>query len=426
MEAVVLKQISGGVALLLLFISTTHAHDLLEIDAQTTSGTPISRSVQGTNLVTLTDNLTKAENQFASFNGQSFVGQLRYAGVYNAAIFTSNASGTAVNLRIPSTGFNHTFTGATRSDVNQQIRDFVKKNGADESARFQQKVNQLSLTAVSDGNPRATTAWLADTSFRTFGFDGRPPFSEVDATGLAPELRLDFNGGTFDTDDGNGYYLEAALSTAIKLGDRAAISLTVPFQYRNLEGSDVFDVGFQLGVPIQIINTHWGANLSGEGTSQLLWQVSPFGIVSASGSEDLVAGGVLYGGGITSLLSYQIGLGGAEGRQSSLTFSLANQIGFYHGTPITVSGYKFPNDVDQQIVKNGLDVAYSVGHSFWLDASATHTQFLKDSALDHYWTPGAGIGIFLGKNGSLRIGYSADLASGYTGHNGKVQLSFGW
>ncbi len=409
----------------ILLVSPAIASDQLQIDARTTSGVSIARSVQGTNLVSLTDRLVKAEDQFAAFAGQSYVASLQYSGVKNAAIFTSNADGTSVNVRIPSTGFNRTFTGANRDDVNKQIRDFVKKDGAAELADFQEKVNRLSLTAVSDGNPRSTTAWLSNQAFRSFGFDGRPPFG-AEGDSVVPGLRLDFDGGSFDTDDGSGYYFEAALSTGFKLGSRAAISLTVPFQYRNVDGSDIFDVGFQLGLPFQILRKNWGGKLSGEGASEVTWQVSPWGVIAASGSEDLVAGGIMYGGGITSLLSYQIGLGGPEGQPNNLTFSLVNQIGFYHGSQISAGGYEFKNDVDQQVLKNGLAVAYSIGRSLWLDASIIHTQFLRDSAIDHYWTPGAGAGFFLSKNTTLRVAYSADLGTGFTGHNGNVSLSFGW
>jgi hypothetical protein len=49
-------------------------------------------------------------------------------GVNNAITFTGDTPGTTVTLAIPLIGFSQTYSGATRSDVQNQIHDFIKQN----------------------------------------------------------------------------------------------------------------------------------------------------------------------------------------------------------------------------------------------------------------------------------------------------------
>jgi hypothetical protein len=44
--------------------------------------------------------------------------------------------------------------------------------------------------------------------------------------------------------------------------------------------------------------------------------------------------------------------------------------------------------------------------------------------VDFYATPFVGIGLALGSWANLRLGYEADLGSGYTAHSGRLKLDF--
>ena len=105
--------------------------------------------------------------------------------------------------------------------------------------------------------------------------------------------------------------------------------------------------------------------------------------------------------------------------------SLANQLAYYSGLPIhEIQGYDFDTELDQLLMKNGLKLGAFLG-MFYLDAGSAFTNFLtSDAAVDFYATPFAGVGLALGRWANLRVGYEADLGSGYTAHSGRLKLDF--
>lgn len=92
-----------------------------------TSGPAIDPAGYGSFPDLLSDVLN-ANGHFSSLNGNNFTARVTFLGVSNAVIASSNASGTNVSLSLPVTGFNHSFTGATRAEVQDQIEDFFLKN----------------------------------------------------------------------------------------------------------------------------------------------------------------------------------------------------------------------------------------------------------------------------------------------------------
>jgi hypothetical protein len=177
--------------------------------------------------------------------------------------------------------------------------------------------------------------------------------------------------------------------------------------YREVENAKIFHGGFEVALPITIIN--------GDKTP-IRWALTPAGGGYIGGSYDLAAGGVVAGGSLTSSFSWMI-------RQIGLTFTMANQYGAYQGVPIEISEFKFDTDVDQQILKNGLMVTQKFGDGF-VDAGVTYTNFLEDAAMDHYWSPTVGVGVNFGESSGLRLAYNGDFGDGYRAHGATVQLWF--
>lgn len=97
---------------------------------------------------------------------------LDYAGVANAITFSQTpdlGSGTRATFVIPIIDFTRTFVGASRDEVEDQIEEFLKTEGADVYRRFLEAMNRSSPFAVSDGNPTSTTAY-GERYFRKAGF----------------------------------------------------------------------------------------------------------------------------------------------------------------------------------------------------------------------------------------------------------------
>ena len=388
------------------------ADDPFVLTAGTTTGAPTEDTASGSSLPDLVDDLISRENEFGAFEGEAFTASLDYGRIREAIRFQQNAAGTSATVTIPSTGFSRTFTGANEREVRDEIRDFLLKQGAREYARFLRTVNQRSLIGVADGNPLAATALLANSSFFKFGLQ-RSPYDAGGTIYAAPNgggLRFDLGGGFANTDDGDGFFVSAALSSVIRFNRHVGLSLSSPFTYRKVEDAEVFLGGFEAALPVVVT-----APRTGRGAT---WQLTPSFLSGAAGSLDLAAGGTFLGGGVTSSIAVPFG--------ESATITVGNGIYFFEGYPIDVGEYEFDTELSQQIVKNGVKFTQALGRSFFADASLTHTAFLQDAALDSYLTPGAAIGVRFNPTSGLRLAYQGDHGDGFTSHGGTVSLFFNY
>jgi hypothetical protein len=376
------------------------------IDAQTTSGPPAQATATGSNVINLVENLIESQADFAAFQNQSFDASLDYGRISNAIQFQRNAAGTSATLTIPSTGFSRTFTGTSDADLRKQIYDFLIKEGATEYARFLKQVNETSVLGVTDGNPQAATAILANSAYFKFGLQ-RSPLDAGSLAGSTPfgsGLRLDGFAGMIDTDEGDGYFLTGEISTISRLGDRIGIAFALPFSYRDVEGAKVYTGGLEFALPIVVLKPTAGRGL--------IWQVTPNVTGGASGSEDLAAGGLFFGGGATSSLSIPFG--------NTATITIGNGIYFFQGYPLDIAGYSWDTDLDQQVLKNGIKLTQGIG-PLYIDVGATYTNFLQDAAVESYVTPTFGVGGNLGTMG-IRVAYHGDFADNYRSHGAAVSL----
>jgi hypothetical protein len=383
------------------------AGDLFQITAISATDPSNTVTAGGSSVVDLIENLVESESQFRSLENQGFSATLNYAGVKDAVRISRNAAGTSATVVIPSTGLNKTFTGDNEDDVNNQIEEWVRQDGANEWAEFLQAVNEASPVAVNDGNPLATTALLADTTYERFGITPSPLGGPATASlsGIH-EFRLDISGGFADSGVGDGFFGRAVLASTWCFNDNVGFSILSPLQYRNFEDSDIFDIGTILALPITPIVPR--------GDRSFGWTITPALAGAVGGSYDLAAGGLMWSGSLTSSLSYQF---------DRFVFTLANQVSAYEGVPIDTSAFDFETEVSQQILKNGLKVTYLIDRGF-VDIGITHTRFLQDAAVDDYVTPMIGVGLRFGEAGSLRVGYKGDFGDDYSSHGGNVELVF--
>lgn len=384
------------------------------ITATTTSGTPASVSTGGSNLPNLITNVIKSESIFSSLQNRNTSATVRYGGLNDAIVVSKNSTNTSATLTLPSIGFTKTFTGSSESDLNSQIRKFAEKNGADIYGQFIRSINQSTDIGVTDGNPLAATAIFADQAYRQFGLEPAPfaagtdPVNPLDQV-ATPNIRLDFNGGYSHSDSSSSYFAGGDFSLGFKFGDRVGLVFDTPFEYRNVQGADVYDIAEEVSLPIVLRKA--GGNFS------LGWMLTPTFTAGGAGSVDLAAGGVFLGGGITSSLSYQI---------AGFVVTLADSFQYFHGFPITIGAYQFDTNLDQEVLKNGLKLSKFFGNNFFLDASFTYTNFLQRADIREYWSPAAGLGFRFNSSAGLRVGYSGDFSHDFVAHGGELQLYFNY
>ncbi len=407
--------ILAATVLLAAIPQSSHAADLFTVSA--TDGFTTTRAGDK-NIVDLISRLVRAEGEFLPFNGVAFNAALNYAGVRNAIQFIENAAGTSVTLGIPSTGLSRTFNGPTRSDVDDQITAFLKKDGADEMAKFLKAMNQRSLVAVSDGNPNSATARAASQSFSSYGMTDAETNDEKenpDEGGTRSGFGMVADVGTIDANGIKGQVYSLPLYARFKLSKRVGLNFDIPLSYADFEGSTVFGFGLGVAVPIKAIPR--------TKDSPWYWQITPFGGATVSGSADFAAGGMLANGGIVSLLAHDFG---------KMTLSMGNQLSIHEGVPITVGDYRFDPGVSQQILKNGLKLDVPFARRWVFDLYGIHTKFVEDAAVDQYFTVGAGIGYKrIPKPGSakkstgyIKLGFYADIGSDYT--SAHAHFGTGW
>jgi hypothetical protein len=253
--------------------------------------------------------------------------------------------------------------------------------------------NTQTPIGVTDGNPQATTAVFASDAFNIYGMY---PLLDKAPKGLMNHyaFRADVSYGELHTDVIDGDFYTLNLAQGWRFTDHVGLVYSIPLEYRDTEGAQVFIGGLNAGLPINILLER------GKG---LGWSVTPWAVGGVGVSDELDQGALVYGLGVTSSLTL-------SGKFLKLT--MANQIGYEDGEPFEYDSF-FNNEqaIHQTIAKNGIVASVKVGPAF-ADAGASYTNLLDGGFVDEYWSPDVGFGVKLG-NGFLRAGYHGDIGNNY-------------
>jgi hypothetical protein len=387
---------------ILVTCAAAKGDEFFNLVAAGSGGTVVTDS--GRNIIHLTDNLISQNSSFIVLAGQNVSDTMSWGGVPNAIQFTENSTGTQASITFPSTGFTRTFIGANPIDLQNQIHDFIKKDGSKAYAEFLSQMNQLSTVATLDGNPQASTALIADDVFSRFGVRNVQPTETRQYSGGA-YLAFSGDGGFTRGNDLNGTWGDFSFDAGIRFGSNVALSFGTLGVYRQTAGSRAYTIAEEISLPVTIINnTHNGFS----------WQVTPWGFGGLSASYDQAAGGILVGGGGTSSLALHLG---------TFTLTMGNQISYDGNVNISIDGYNFDTVINQWILKNGLDAQFQFpGTPVFIDGGATYSNFLHHGAVPDYWTPFAGVGFAFNPHSYVRAGFKGDYAKNYNNTGGEVAL----
>ena len=401
--------LAAGVVCLLLLPGQAMAQ-LFDVNAvgQTTTVHADSNS-----LISLVENVSGSTGQFAPLSKQAFNSTISYAGLPSAIQLGQSfdpAGNRIVNVRVPSVGLNQSFSSAN-GDLSRQVRDFLKRDGLADLTAFQSVVARETAVGVVDGNPLAADAMLADAGYQQFALHGSPfetSGQRFTTDGGHVVNRYWADGGVLDAGGSTGQYVDLTLATEFHFNDTVALTFTTPLRYHTVKSADVFAGGELVGLPVTILPAKGGT---------FFWQVTPAGHAALVGSQDLVSGGLLYGGQVDNSFGVNLGAG--------LTVTLADEAGYFRGANVDVAGYHFNTRLDQWQFKNGVQVQKNFGQLF-LDASGTWSNFLRDAFTDGYFTPEVGVGFKFGDgdHAGVRVGYSGSFGNGYNTNGGNVMLYF--
>lgn len=388
-----------------------HAGDLFSITGSDGTNTV---SVGSSSMIDLVNSAVNSTGAFSTLNPNAAQNlSLNYGGVQNAITINKNSTNTSATLTFGPTGVVRTFTGTDAADLQRQIEDYLKSNGGGDVRDFLKAINKLSVIAVSDGNPNATTARMAEFSYNRFGFFGDEAKAyTVNAEGKIGDAGTQFHlsaaGKTYDVDGYKGQ--SATISTAFNLNfsQTVGISLGSFLTYNTLEGANIYHLGFNLGVPIRIIVP--------ESKTGVLWQVTPFVAAAGSGSVDIAAGGLITGFGGVNLLQWNI--------TDRWSVAMANQIAKYTGRKLSYQGYEFDPGVDQTVLKNGLRGAYRFSEGWSVYGGATYTNFLQDASVSNWISPEVGLTYSTPSGSGVLLGFTGDFASNYKAYGARAMLKW--
>jgi hypothetical protein len=386
-----------------LFLCTrANADDFFTAIAAGSGGTVAGEG--GPNIINITDDLIHEQSFFGTLFGQNMTASLTWGGVPGAIVFTENLSQTEATLRFPTTGFSTTFVGSDAGDLQQQIHDFIKGDGESAYAQFLKSMDQLSPVATLDGNPQASTALIADDVYTRFGIQNQQP-TEYRSYSDGAYVSLTGDAGANREDGLNGSWAGFSLDTGARFGSHAALSFGTTLAYRNTEDSQAYTVAEEVALPITFINNQ------GNGLS---WQLIPWAFAGLSASYDQAAGGLLVGGGVTSSLAFHF---------NGLTLTLGDQASYTGNVSVDVDGYAFDTDIDQWLVKNGVEASYQFpGTPIFVAGGISNSNFLDHAAVPNYWTPTVGVGLAWGRFSSLQLSYQGDFAKGYNQNGADLSL----
>ena len=413
--------------------ATAHADDLFRLDAAATSGGALSVSATGSSLPNLIEDAIRTRGSFAAFTGRDAQATVNYAGLSNAIIIDVNAAGTAATLQIPELGFTRNFAGINSDDLQDEVEEFLFRDGQDIYAEFLELVRQRTVIDALDGNPTSVTARLAKGTMRhhTLGpwpsvsagpalgefthenSDGTWPRSNAVFGSAQTRSSFSIRGGDIDGENFDGERIELDAFGEI-LGERFGISASGFVAYQEIEDSSMGQAGMEIALPIRLI-----ADMPVfDGGALLEVRAVPLLQMGGAGSVDAGSGGSIYGygGALTARLATE-----------SLVFSAGAQSLWFRG--IDADGtyddddFSFNTQLKQQVLSAGGSLGWRPADWVMLDVGYAYHDYREPAGVSHWASPSAGVSLAL-DNLALRAGYEADLADRVDSEHLSLSLRF--
>lgn len=378
-------------------------------------------SASGKNLTDFVSSLINTSGQFDLLRNSAFDARTSFIGVPNAITFSTNANGTVVTMALPPIDFRQTFTGATSQEVDDQIRDFFEKNGASTIAAFLKAIAQQSPVAVTDGNPNSATALAASSTFLAQGFTpvdeiGVGVGQDAGADGAPAKPRfggfgIGFNAGKFEAAGFEGESIDFSMSgLSIGFGERVRLLTPLSVNYLKVAGAEVAGLGANLALPIRL-------KVMGK-ENRWNWRLTPMGGVSARASVDLASGALLWQAGLINSVDYRA--------HPKLVLCFVNQFTTHKSISLEYDTFSFDPQVDQQIVKNGIRVVSPLTRRVIADFFAIDTRFLKEAAVDQFWSFGGSLGFRVSQRFNVTLGVNYDTGTTFKSYSAGLSSAWKW
>ena len=334
-------------------------------------------------------------------------GTIDYRGLQILASYPT--AGTRLVFQVPSIGINQSFVGGTRDQSQQQLVDFLKKNGI-----YGKIMKQLAAVSPVDpvaGNPSSLMSQMVGNDFGA-AFATTPSVGNItSASGRANTIGVGLAYGHFSQSSTSVDSMTLPLSYNVNLDSGYTIHFDLPITYVDTNGAKSGAAAFGVGVTIPVT-----AN----------WTLTPRISAGAVGSLDLAAAAVLTAGSVTS--AYRMPIPG------DMSVTIGNMAGFAHSIDVTVGSYSVNPNINNGFIKNGAMLAVPAGkfgitggylegtefQFFLTDTRFFGTKLYEDNHQELGFSFGSPTQTFFGK--SLRAG----LTYVHAQHSNGVIANLGW
>jgi hypothetical protein len=386
------------------------AENLFNLDLTVNPNTPgqVSNSVSFGTVTDLanalrTQNLTSIVNSYTDISAASATMLIR--GLPATASYQANS--TALRFVVPAAGVDITFNGATRDDSQQQLKDFLLKNGGSLATKLLQALVANSPIDPVAGNPNSLENLGASNDFGVatgigLGAEPIPGPNAGPKAGLLGQPNLISLGGDLGVSRSGGFTSEIVtlpFRYIIPLKDpRYAVTIDAPISYVNTEGASSYfgSIGVSVRIPIS-------------GT----WFISPSIRYGASGSVDLGAGAMQISGGVASRYNIYF---------NDLSVTVGNGVTVARTLPLSIGSVSVNYDLTNVLLNNGVQVEGSLPTLIYGRPTSWQAYLIdtyvagSDVYINHYDEIGASFGTRHGVNtqnwDDLRVGVAFIYGTG--------------
>ena len=294
-----------------------------------------------------------------------------------------------LTFNVPSADIDKLFTSddGTQENSFKKLKDYLKSNKDGLLKKvLKSTVKDTPFDTVA-GNPSSMMAMMTDASFHRAGGGVLGNFVSYISPN-ASRHHFKFNNENKTTD-----VISLPLAKTFKFGESGwALMFDMPLTYADLDGSKYFAGQVGLGLKVPLVKAE-----------KFKWDIVPGGRVGAIGSKDMISGGLLYSGNLTSNMQVPMG---------PVTVSMTNMAGYIRDFSVKVADYEVDYDLKNWVYKNGAQVRWDISDDWAINTAYSYTLYTgSDLFIDKYHDVGASL-IYKFSEGSFFSGVG--LTGNYT------------
>ncbi len=302
------------------------------------------------------------------------LGLVNFRGIPMSLAFDDAA---VLTFKVDSLGITEAFDGGSQKESFKLFKEYLQKNKNGLLRKIlKDGVEHTPFDAVA-GNPNSLMSQMADTSFYRAGgnslaggsisagyaSEGSRP-GTTNMSGFVGYLSPDIarHSISFQGEKVKATTVSLPIGATFRLGTSGwALLWDMPLTWTEMEGSQSYMA--QMGLGLKIPLTEY-------------WNITPAARAGVVASADMLSGGVLYSGTLTSDVTVPVG---------NWAIGMTNMAGIIRDMSVSAGDYEVEYDLQNQVFKNGVHVRYDISDDYALGAAYDYTFYKGDKLyIDSY------------------------------------------